>query len=174
MLDSVIVDISSHSNWPGNVLSNFAHTPFYFCLVRCYSMEGFIQSLKWPGLGDQTTCCLLSGTEAKRKGRQADSLLLDARQVLWWRGREFSVHSEEHYTLVRDALTAKFTQNATALAALMETGNCTLTHSVPEQAGTTLPHRVFLEMLTTIRRGMFTDWSACHLDLSHLPVGEED
>ena len=41
------MDIGSNSSYPANALSNFSGNRFTVDSVECYSMEGFLQSLKF-------------------------------------------------------------------------------------------------------------------------------
>ena len=64
------IDIYSKGEYPSNVLSNFYPNEFTFDGVICGgSMEGFLQSLKYKSIKKQQKICLLSGKEAKKKGK---------------------------------------------------------------------------------------------------------
>ena len=66
------LDIRSNALWPANVLSNLWEKPFVFEDVECGSMEGFLQSLKYPESEKQKTVCILYGNRAKNAGKLKD------------------------------------------------------------------------------------------------------
>lgn len=59
------MDIGSGNGWPSASLSNFAGHRFEVDGVECYSMEGFLQSLKFKSPEMQTEVCKLIGKAAK-------------------------------------------------------------------------------------------------------------
>ena len=63
------MDIGSRSGYPQSALSNFAPHPFEIDGVKCNSMEGFLQSLKFSNPDMQEHVCTLVGINAKQKGR---------------------------------------------------------------------------------------------------------
>ena len=63
------MDIGSKSGYPSSSLSNFAGHRFIFDGVECYSMEGFLQSLKFKDPNMQIEVCKLIGKKAKFKGK---------------------------------------------------------------------------------------------------------
>ncbi len=58
------VNMFRDSPWPGNILSNFAQTPFVIDGVTCSCSEAFIQSLKSSDPEEQVKLCSLQGKEA--------------------------------------------------------------------------------------------------------------
>jgi hypothetical protein len=62
-----IMDIGSGNAYPSNALSNFAPHPFEIDGVKCNSMEGFLQSLKFESKEMQEYVCTLVGYSAKKK-----------------------------------------------------------------------------------------------------------
>ena len=63
------MDIGSGSGYPSSSLSNFAPHPFEIDEVKCNSMEGFLQSLKFESVDMQEYVCTLVGKAAKFKGK---------------------------------------------------------------------------------------------------------
>ncbi len=51
--NELIVNMFRDSPWPGNILSNFAKTPFVIDDVKCSCSEAFIQSLKFQDPEEQ-------------------------------------------------------------------------------------------------------------------------
>ena len=65
------MDIGSKNGYPSGALSNFAPHPFEIDGIKCNSMEGFLQSLKFSNPEMQEYVCTLVGMAAKRKGHAA-------------------------------------------------------------------------------------------------------
>lgn len=63
------MDISSGAGYPASSLSNFAPHKFIIDDVKCASMEGFLQSLKFQNPDMQRYVCSLVGKAAKFKGK---------------------------------------------------------------------------------------------------------
>ena len=64
------MDIGSKCGYPASSLSNFAPHPFEIDGVKCNSMEGFLQSLKFNSIEMQEYVCTLVGYTAKKKRSQ--------------------------------------------------------------------------------------------------------
>lgn len=80
------LDIRSNTLWPANVLSNLWEKPFVFEDVECGSMEGFLQSLKYPESEKQKTVCILYGNRAKNAGKLKDEKKAwFHKQLLYWK-----------------------------------------------------------------------------------------
>lgn len=62
------MDIGLQNGYPAGALSNFAPHPFEIDGIKCNSMEGFLQSLKFSNPEMQEHVCTLVGMAAKRKG----------------------------------------------------------------------------------------------------------
>lgn len=58
------MDISSGAGYPASSLSNFAPHEFIIDDVKCASMEGFLQSLKFQNPDMQRYVCSLVGIDA--------------------------------------------------------------------------------------------------------------
>jgi len=146
------INISSKGEWPANVLSNFAATPFVIDGVKCNSAEGFIQALKFPNPEMQKHVCALVGIGAKQAGIKA-AKRIQREQKVWWQGREFEFRSDEHFSQIERALRAKFTQSDRARRALLATRDATLSHQVgqSDDKHTSLPASVFVRILYRIR-----------------------
>lgn len=141
-------------DWRARLLSNFAPTPFELWGQKFASVEGFWQGLKFPeGSAEQRRVFGLSGYEAKRAGRNAPA---GPGGVFTWRGRTYRVGSREHWDLMRQALQAKFRQNAEARRVLLATAGLRLTHVLPRDSKT-IPGAVFAAMLEEIRAGIVAE-----------------
>lgn len=120
------MDIKSGNSYPSNALSNFAPHPFEIDGVKCNSMEGFLQSLKFKSIEMQEHVCTLVGYAAKKKGKHKKWQLT---QTLWWKGKEIDRHSQEYQDLLNKAY-MELNKNIKFRKALEATGNSSITHSI--------------------------------------------
>ena len=119
------IDIWSKNPYPSNVLSNLHDNPFEFDGVKCGSMEGFLQSLKYKDAVKQKEVCAMAGMDAKDM-TNAD---WQANQIIWWKGQEINRQSKTFQELVMRAFQAMMSQNETFRMALLSTKGKTLYHS---------------------------------------------
>lgn len=119
------IDIWSKSPYPSNVLSNLHDNPFEFDGVKCGSMEGFLQSLKYKDAVRQKDVCAMAGKDAKNM-TNAD---WQVNQIVWWQGQEINRQSKAFQELVMRAYQAMMAQNETFRMALLSTKGKTLYHS---------------------------------------------
>lgn len=139
---------SKSDDWRAKRLSNFSDDPFVLDGVRLASVEGFIQGTKFPENDPRRERAFQSlGRKAKHFGRYAEG------KFVWWQGQTILFGSQEHHRLIERAIRAKFEQNPEALKALVTTKGMTLTHDLghPESHNTSLPAKVFCDILTRIR-----------------------
>lgn len=143
------MDIGSGTGYPSSALSNFAPHPFTIDGVRCNSMEGFLQSLKFSSIDMQVYVCSLVGKAAKFKGKKKKWWRT---QTLYWQGKEYKRDSEEYQQLLDRAFSA-LAVNIGFQNALLRTGNATLTHSIGKNdiTKTVLTSQEFCSRLTRIR-----------------------
>lgn len=143
------MDIGSNGSYPARALSNFAAHEFVIDGVRCASMEGFLQSLKFANPDMQVHICSLIGIDAKRAGREKD---WKKHQTLYWRGQKIGRRSKEYQDLLDRAYLALF-QNEDFRSALRAAGNATFTHCVGEhkEGETVLTIREFCHRLNWLR-----------------------
>lgn len=143
------MDIGSGSGYPSCSLSNFAPHVFYIDGVRCNSMEGFLQSLKFKDPNMQIEVCKLVGIKAKNKGRKKKWWKT---QTLYWKGVEYKRSSPE-YSLLLDRAYDCLCKNLKFQRALLATNNATLKHSIGKrkQNETILTQKEFCSRLTHLR-----------------------
>lgn len=143
------MDIGSGSGYPSSALSNFAPHKFVIDGVECNSMEGFLQSLKFSNPAMQIEVCKLVGKAAKFKGKNKKWWKT---QTLYWQGKEYRRNSIEYQELLDKAYNALSNNNGFQ-AALLATGNATLTHSIGknDKTKTVLTQKEFCSRLTKIR-----------------------
>lgn len=150
------IDIWSKSPYPANVLSNLYANEFYYDGVRCGSMEGFLQSLKYLDKNRQQDICAMSGKEAKSMTNRD----WQSKQIVWWRGVAIDRHSDEFQKLIHGAYRAMFNQNEQFRIALISTLGKRLYHSQGEQSPykTILTESEFCSVLTDIRDSVASDY----------------
>lgn len=144
-----IVDIGES---PWEFLSNFMAYCFVFRGFEMASMEGFLQSLKFPLLDKQCRVMALTGIKAKRKG-QKKKWYLD--HVLYWQGQPIDRFSSNYIEFVEDAFLCMFEQNEQFRQALLATGTRKLIHSrgKANPKYTILTEDEFVSILYRLRNG---------------------
>ena len=120
------MDIGAGKGYPSSSLSNFAGHRFTIDGVVCYSMEGFLQSLKFSSEDMQVEVCKLVGKAAKFKGKPKKWYRT---QMLYWKGEEIERHSIHYQVLLDRAYLAMYEQSESFRKALHSTTG-TLTHSI--------------------------------------------
>lgn len=143
------MNIGSGNTYPSNALSNFAPHPFEIDGVKCNSMEGFLQSLKFKSVEMQEHVCTLVGRTAKAAGRAKN---WQTTQTLWWKGTPIKRDSKEYQELLDRAYTELY-KNTKFRAALEASGKSTLTHSIgkTDPTKTVLTVKEFCSRLTKLR-----------------------
>ena len=144
-----IMDIGSGTKYPAGALSNFSPHPFEIDGVKCNSMEGLLQSLKFESVEMQEHVCTLVGIKAKSKGRKKKWFRT---QTLHWRGTVMPRDSQEYQDLLDRAYDA-LAENTKFQKALLASGDAVLKHSIGKKSKneTVLTKREFCSRLTTIR-----------------------
>ena len=144
------MDIGSGNNYPSSSLSNFAGHRFEIDGVLCYSMEGFLQSLKFKNPEMQKEVCQLVGLKAKYKGKRKKWWV---KQTLFWQGEEIYRHSVEYQDLITRAYLCMFNQSSSFRNALKASGQAVLTHSMgkSDASKTVLTRQEFCSRLTELR-----------------------
>lgn len=143
------MDISSGAGYPASSLSNFAPHEFIIDGIKCASMEGFLQSLKFQNPDMQKYVCSLVGKAAKFKGKNKK---WQKTQILYWQDETTKRDSERYQKLLDDAYN-ELAKNKSFKKALLATGNATLTHSMGRTkiSETVLTKQEFVSRLTRIR-----------------------
>jgi len=144
------MDIGSKSGYPSSSLSNFSPHPFEIDGVKCASMEGFLQSLKFESVDMQEYVCTLVGMAAKKKGRKKN---WHQSQTLWWRGKPYKRSSQEYQDLLDRAYNC-LNMNEGFRKALEASGDAVLTHSIGKNqiSETVLTTREFCSRLMKLRQ----------------------
>lgn len=127
-LKSIAVDISSKSEFPINMLSNFANNPFVLDGVNIASMEGFLQSLKYKNVEKQKRICELTGKDAKNAGKHHNFWKIT--RTLYWNGKKINRYSKEYTQLITRAYDAMAENNPEFVKILLSTQYKVLLHSI--------------------------------------------
>lgn len=148
-----VIDIHSKGGYPSCALSNFAEYEFYVDGVKCSSMEGFLQSLKFRSAKKQKQICLLSGINAKNASRRTFAhFRWRITHRLYWQGKPVNRFSDEYHTLL-DSAYNELAKNKEFRRALENSANCKLIHSIgkSDTRKTILTEYEFVSRLTRIR-----------------------
>lgn len=147
------MDIGSGKGYPHSKLSNFAPNPFKIDGVRCASMEGFLQSLKFDKEHIEEEVCKMVGKQAKFRGKKRNKAW-KSRQTLWWRGVAYKRNSDEYQELLDRAYKA-LSKNRKFMKALKSTMKSNLKHSIGSSKikDTVITEREFCSRLEKLRNG---------------------
>ena len=150
------IDIYRGGPYPASALSNLADYKFNLDGVKCGSIEGFLESLKYKNRFAAKCIAKKSGKRAKRKGERRSSW--KKTQKLYWRGKAYDRSSAELNALVRRAYETAFLANADFRAALCASMGCELIHSLGNKnaCDTVLTEREFIKHLEYLRRNYLT------------------
>lgn len=146
------MDIGSGASWPSCSLSNFAPHEFFIDDVRCASMEGFLQSLKFKSTDMQEHVCTLVGKSAKFKGKKKNWW---RDQTLYWKGKPMRRQSEAYEELISRAYD-ELSKNAGFKRAILATRDSSLTHSMgkSKKNETVLTEQEFCSNLMRVRKNL--------------------
>ncbi|MBR0263748.1 MAG: hypothetical protein IJQ60_07685 [Prevotella sp.] len=144
------VDVWSTKPYPANVLSNLYPNAFEIDGVKCASMEGFLQSLKYSEPQIQEEICVLSGKDAKERS------ITDwqTTQTVYWQGKSIGRQSSEFLALLSRAYQSLYLQNETFRTALDATKGKQLYHTrgLSDSQKTILTEQEFCKLLMEIRQ----------------------
>ena len=142
--------------YPAGALSNFHPYKFTFRNVPCNSMEGLLNSLKCEDPLRQAELCKLTGIKAKREGQRYNKAWKSC-QTLWWNGDPYPRKSPEYQILLDDIFDSLAT-NEKFCAALLDTGDAMLCHSMGSrrETDTILTENEFCNRLERIRARLVT------------------
>ena len=147
------IDISSRSEFPINILSNFAETKFVLDGIEIKSMEGFLQSLKTPDVEMQKKICSEVGSKAKGYGKKLNKKRNYDFIHLYWNGKRYNRLSKEYRNLLERAYRAKYEADDDFRFALEYTEGRVLKHSLgsKDNTRTLLTEKEFVDILMNLR-----------------------
>jgi len=135
-------------------LSNLAAHTFVMDGVKCSSMEGFLQSLKYPYPEMQEEICGMVGLQAKQyRSRHYGRSEWQHRGILHWQGKRFTREGDEYAGLLTRAFQALYDQSEGFRVALAGTAGMWLTHTFGhhDPFKTVLTQEEFCKLLTSLR-----------------------
>ncbi|MBD5092556.1 MAG: hypothetical protein HDT36_04155 [Clostridiales bacterium] len=144
------MNIYSKGVYPSDILSNFAANGFILDGVKCESMEGFLQSLKFRDVKRQAFICSLTGRVAKKYGTKKKAWKLTGNA--YWRGKKYKRNSAEFDELIKRAYAALY-QNEIFKRALESTRGKELKHTIGKHSkrATILTAEEFISNLNLLR-----------------------
>jgi hypothetical protein len=145
------MDIRSGAGYPASALSNFAGHRFIMDGIEIYSLEGFLQSLKFKEPHIQIEVCKLIGKAAKFRGKPKKWY---RDQTLYWQGVAYPRASKEYQRLLDKAYDCCFEQSESFRNALKATGEANITHSMGKSkiTETVLTEREFCSRLMNLKK----------------------
>lgn len=148
-MKKLIIDIKSTKKDKGSKLSNFTNFCFEIDGVKCNSMEGFLQSLKYKDTEKQKDICKLIGKDAKKAG-EGKNWNID--QILYWQGKEYPRKSQEYLDLLERAY-YELAKNKKFVRAILRTKDTLLRHSIGKKnkEDTILTENEFMIFLYKLR-----------------------
>ena len=159
------MDIGSNNSYPSSALSNFSAHAFEIDGIKCASMEGFLQSLKFKGEEMQKEVCTYIGIKAKRKGYGKNWW---TNQCLYWKGEEIPRDSKRYQELITKAYDCMYRDSQKFREALAATGTgAVFTHSIGKKKinETVLTESEFCGQLTRLRDKFFLSQNMGLIDI---------
>jgi hypothetical protein len=151
------MNIGAGNGYPSSSLSNFAGHRFTIDDVECYSMEGFLQGLKFKSIEMQAEVCKLIGKAAKFKGKRKAWYTT---QTLYWKGVPYKRQGKEYQALLDRAYVAMYEQSESFKKALLAAGkDASFTHTIgnSDPTRTVLTVSEFCGRITRLRDSAFRE-----------------
>ena len=121
------LDIKSSKRGIAGRLSNFTERQFVFDGVLCRSIEGVLQSFKFPTVEEQRIVCYLYKGQAKRVGELRD---WRSDQLLYWQGTTYRRDGDEYQDLLRRLYRAVYDQDERFRRDIRRSRKFRLEHSI--------------------------------------------
>jgi hypothetical protein len=149
------IDISKQSDFPYNLLSNFQERHFKLDGVEIYSIESFLQALKYKDTSKQKSVCKLTAKEANQAGNKLLCKLRKSLGVYYWNNNRIKRNSQEYDTLISRAYDAMASSNPDFITVLSETYPFKLSYKIGKQSKhqTALTESEFVSQLYRLRDG---------------------
>lgn len=146
------MEVHSKAKYPACALSNFAQHRFTIDGIECYSMEGFLQSLKYKSSDIQKEVCKSFGMKAKKLGASKDSW--KKTQLVFWQGTYIKRDSDKFNALITKAFDCMFEQSVSFRSALEASHTTSFTHAIgkTKKSDTILTKREFCGQLTRLAK----------------------
>jgi hypothetical protein len=145
------IELGMQEQGLGRLLSNLFPYPFEFRGIRCGSMEGFLQSLKFRNSDAQILVASLWGMDAYRTGQFGNDW--KETQTLWCNDIPYFRTSKQYQALISDAYDACLENNSVLANALWMTQNAVLDHRIGKNntADTTLTRSEYISQMYRLR-----------------------
>ena len=122
-------DISDERGYPYGMLDPSAPVRFEIDGVRCASLQGFLECLKFDKVADQKNISKYVGKSAIKRGQNKDNPgNQKADRILYWQGESFKRNGKEFDDLMHRVF-REMAQNANYQKALLLTEKHDLSHS---------------------------------------------
>ena len=139
-------------------LSNFSRIGkdgFEFDGVYVRGLEGFLQGVKFEDEELQRECCSLVGAKAWKFGRENDKDKWKEKQVVYWKGIEYSREGDEYAALLEEFFDSVYKGMEVNRDKLLLSGDLVLDHSGSSahdrKSKTILAHDEFIGNLNRVR-----------------------
>ncbi len=136
------------------ILSNLAPTPFSYGGYKFKCIEGALQGIKFKNKKQREKVFTMTGLEALKAGRAITLSIQDGEErFVYWNGKRIPYNSPDHRLLIVAFIMEKFRQSEKAREALLSTTDAFIYHDAgPEHPKTSLPEKLFIEPLLSIRQ----------------------
>ena len=150
-MEDKVIDVYSKGEYPSNVLSNFYPNEFVIDGIKCASMEGFLQSLKYKNSKKQLKICAKVGLQARNKGHKKFWWKITGN--IYWKKNKIKRCSSDFFNLVFRAYQEMFNQNKIFKEALLSCNGYELKHSIgiDNPSKTILTEKEFIIILDNLR-----------------------
>lgn len=142
-------DIYSKKSGIAGRLSNFTKRSFLFDGISCRSIEGVLQSFKFPTQEERRIVCGLWGIQAKLAGEGRN---WKETQMLYWNGQCYARESKEYAALLTRLYDAVYAQDDKFRRDVRRARHRRLTHSIGKNdpKETVLTEKEFLSLLIAL------------------------
>ena len=149
------INITSGSKDPiAKILSNLAHTPFSYGGYTFNCVEAPLQGIKIANKEKREKVFAMEGLDALKEGRViTNKVTKDVKRFVYWNNQKISYNSQAHRLLIAAFIREKIRQSIEVQTALMQTKGSFVYHDVgPENPNTSLPEKLFIEILLSERK----------------------
>jgi hypothetical protein len=150
-----LINITSGSSDPvAAILSNLASTPFSYGGYNFDCVEAPLQGIKFENQEEREKVFAMNGLQALKAGRKITRKIKDDEErYVYWNNEKILYNSEKHRLLIATFIWEKIRQNPKVQNALISTKGNFVYHDVgPEHPKTSLPEKLFIEILLAHRK----------------------
>ncbi len=145
---------SDSNNQVAKILSNLTTTPFSYGEYNFKSVESALQGIKFKDKEKRESVFKLDGMKALKEGRVLNESFKDKdERYVYWYGKRIKYNSKEHRLLIAMFIREKVRQSTKVQEALLQTTGKFVYHNVgQEDPKTSLPEKLFIEILLSERK----------------------